>query len=421
MRVSIGRSNIAGRVLAPSSKSYTIRGLMCAALAGGESELVYPLLADDTAAAGDVLTGIGVGIARTAASWRVSGGNFSTPPSDLDCRESAATLRFMTAIAAAVPGSSRLTAKPSLARRPIEPLISALRQIGVDCTQDIDSGAVTVKGGGLGGGIASLPGNISSQYVSALLLIAPLTRGGLTIRLTTALESRPYVEMTIECLHKFGISVTPSPDYRSFTVEEQRYRPARYVVEGDWSSVSYLLALGATAGHVSVDNLNPASLQGDKSLLEFMKRMGAAVTVRDSLVSVSRGRLQAIDVDLTDCIDLLPTVAVVAALAEGTSRLRGIARARIKESDRVSSVRQELAKAGIVTVEDANSMTVVGAQPRAAVFDSHGDHRIAMAFSVLATVAGSSVIEGAECVAKTYPGYWQTLVSLGGEVDINVG
>jgi 3-phosphoshikimate 1-carboxyvinyltransferase len=420
MRVSIGRSDISGRVMAPSSKSYTIRGLMCAALAGGASELVYPLTADDTAAAGEVLGGIGVGITRQATSWRVAGGRFHAPRTDLDCRESAATFRFMTAIAAAVPGQSRLTAKPALARRPIEPLITALRQIGVDCTQDTASGMVTVRGGTLRGGGASLPGNISSQYVSALLLLGPLAPDGLTVSLTTPLESRPYVEMTIECLNKFGIAVGASPDYRTFAVIRQDYRPARYVVEGDWSSISYLLALGATAGTVAIDNLNPGSLQGDKVLLGFLERMGAGIRVADTLVTVSEGPLRAIDVDLTDCIDLLPTVAVVAAMAQGTSRLRGIARARIKESDRVSSVKQELGKAGIEVFEDATSMTIVGGRPRGAVFDSHGDHRIAMACSVLGTVTGDTVIEGAECVTKTYPDYWQTLAAIGGKVDINV-
>ncbi len=298
MRVSIGRSDISGRVMAPSSKSYTIRGLMCAALARGTSELVYPLLADDTEAAGEVLTAIGVSIARQETSWRVSGGNLRAPGSDLNCHESAATFRFMTAIAAAVPGVSRLTARPSLARRPIGPLVDALRQVGVDCRQDTAGGTMTVRGGGLKGGVATLPGNISSQYVSALLLIAPLTENGLTVRLTTPLESRPYVAMTIECLNQFGIAVNASADYRTFEVARQEYRPARYIVEGDWSSVSYLLALGAAAGTVAVDNLNPGSLQGDKVLLQWLQQMGARIRVSDNLVSVGRGKLKAIDADL---------------------------------------------------------------------------------------------------------------------------
>ena len=420
MRVSIGRSEIHGRVMAPSSKSYTIRALMCAALAEGRSELIYPLLADDTEAAGAVLQNVGVQIARDQSSWIVSGGNFRTPVSYLDCHESAATLRFMTAIAATVPGGCILTAKPSLARRPIEPLINSLRQIGVQCSQDKSSGTVTVAGGGLRGGVASLPGNISSQYVSALLLIAPLAQDGMTVKLTTPLESKPYVEMTIECLSKFDITVEPSPDYREFRIKKQNYRPAKYVVEGDWSSVSYLLALGAVAGDIEISNLNSKSLQGDKVLIEFLERMGAHVKVSDNSVSVKKGSLMAIEADLTDCIDLLPTVAVVAGMAKGTSVLRGIARARLKESDRVLSVKDELQRAGVEVVEEKNQMTITGTRPRGAIFNSHGDHRIAMAFSVLGTACGESVIDGAECVAKTYPEYWDVLASIGGKVGIDV-
>ncbi len=420
MRVSIGRSSIHGHVLAPPSKSYTIRGLMCAALAEGRSELVFPLLADDTEAASGVLKKVGVSIDQGEDSWRVAGGKFRTPESDLDCRESAATLRFMAAIAATVPGGCRLTAKPSLARRPIAPLVEALRQIGVECTQDTSSGTVAVNGANFTGGVASLPGNISSQYVSALLLIAPLAKDGMTVRLTTPLESRPYVEMTIECLNQFDITIEPSRDYREFKATRQKYRPARYVVEGDWSSVSYLLALGAVAGDIEIANVNPRSLQGDKVLVEFLRQMGASVSVGEDEVRVAKGPLKAIGVDMTDCIDLLPTVAVLAAMADGTSELKGIARARLKESDRVLSVRNELEKAGVKVLEEKDQMMVVGTKPRGAVFQSHGDHRIAMAMSVLGAACGNTVIDGAECIAKTYPGYWQTLSSIGGKVGLDV-
>ena len=420
MRVSIGRSSIRGHVMAPSSKSYTIRGLMCAALAEGESELVFPLLADDTEAAGGVLKQIGVSIDQDQDSWHVTGGKFRTPESDLDCRESAATLRFMAAIAATVPEGCRLTAKPSLARRPIGALVEALRQVGVECTQDTSGGVVVVNGANFKGGLASLPGNISSQYVSALLLIAPLAKDGMTVRLTTPLESRPYVEMTIQCLSQFDITIEPSPDYREFKASRQKYRPARYVVEGDWSSISYLLALGAVAGDIEIANINPGSLQGDKILLEFLGQMGANVSVGDDAVRVAKGSLKSISVDITDCIDLLPTVAVLAAMADGTSELRGIARARLKESDRVLSVKNELEKAGVEIIEEKDRMMVVGTKPRGAAFQSHGDHRIAMAMSVLGAACGNTVIDGAECVAKTYPEYWQTLSSVGGKVGIDV-
>ncbi len=403
--------------MAPSSKSYTIRGLMSAALARGQSQIIHPLGADDTAASLEVLNKIGIGVVQGKDSWQVSGGNFCAPDTDLFCRESAATLRFMTAICSLVPGKCRLTSSPSLAVRPIEPLVEALRQLGIDCHQD-EAASVVVDGGKLRGGTTELPGNISSQYVSALLLISPLAEEGIKIRLTTPLESQPFILMTLECLQMFGIRVDSSPDLREFETPRQIYQPASYIVEGDWSSASYLLALGALAGEVVVENLNPESLQGDKVIVNFLREMGALVNIGQNSVTVGKSPLKAIRADLTDCIDLLPTVAVLAAAADGTSELTGIERARLKESDRVFAVRAGLERMGIKTVEERNRLTITGSPPKGSLIDSRGDHRIAMAFSLLGTVVGGTAIEGAECVSKTYPEFWETLKKLGGKVKL---
>lgn len=418
MKALIAKSEIRGKVVAPSSKSYTIRGLMCAALAQGESEIISPLGSDDTKAATEVLNKIGVRVLQGKDSWQVSGGNFSQPEADLFCRESATTLRFMTAISALVPGKCRLTSKPSLARRPIGPLLQALRQLGVDCYQD-EQAAIVVQGGRLSGGVTELPGNISSQFVSALLLISPFAAEGIKIRLTTPLESQPYILMTLEYLDKFGIKVESSPDLREFATVKQSYQPTKFRVEGDWSSASYLLAMGAMGGEIEVENLNAKSLQGDRVILDFLKDMGASVNIGQSSVTVGRSRLRAIKANLTDCIDLLPTVAVLAATADGVSQFSGIARARLKESDRVSAVREGLERMGIKVVEERNSLSITGSPARGALIDTRGDHRIAMAFSLLGSVVGETTIEDAECVAKTYPEYWETLKDLGGEVKIN--
>ena len=419
MRVSLGESEIKGRVTAPPSKSYTLRGLMCAALARGESEIVNPLSSDDTEAATEVLGKIGVKIIPGKKSWRVVGGDFRQPQTELFCRESAATLRFMAAICGLVPGQCCLKASPSLAARPIRPLLQALNQLGVDCHYQPEKASVMVRGGKLRGGIAELPGNISSQFVSALLLIAPFTEEGMAIRLTTPLESKPYVLMTIECLKTFGIKVNASKDLRHFEVARQSYRPARHAVEGDWSSASYLLALGALSGDITVSNLNPDSLQGDKILATFLQDMGSSVTIKQDSVRVRKSRPKAITADLTDCIDLLPTIAILAAVADGVSEFSGIARARLKESDRVAAVKEGLERMGVKVVAEKNRLVITGSKPHGAMIDSRGDHRIAMAFSLLGTVVGHTTIEGAECVAKTYPEFWETLKSLGGSVKLD--
>ncbi len=418
MRALISKSEVGGRAVAPASKSYTIRGLMCAALATGESELAHPLLADDTEAALDVLGKVGIGVRRGEDAWRITGGEWQTSPTDLFCRESATTLRFMIALCSLVPGQSRLTAGKSLGPRPIRPLLGALRQLGVDCWYE-DKTAVIVKGGGLRGGACELPGNISSQFVSALLLVAPLAAKSTAISLTTPLESKPYVAMTRECLGKFGITFEASADFRRFEVAPQPYRPCRYEVEGDWSSASYLLALGALAGEIEVRGLNPASLQGDRAILDILREMGADIAIEAGAIIVRKSKLRAVKADLTHCTDLLPTVAVLAAAAAGASEISGIARARIKESDRVAAVKAGLERMGAPVSEGTDRLVITGNRLAGATIDTRGDHRIAMAFALLGVVAGDTVIDDAGCVAKTYPGFWQTLKNTGGEVMLN--
>lgn len=419
MRVSISKSEVRGIVKAPSSKSYTLRGLMCAALAQGKSEVLAPLGSDDTEAALAVLSKIGVGVSQKKNSWQVTGGKFREPRTDLFCGESAATLRFMTAIGSLVPGKCRLTAGPSLSRRPVKPLVAALRQLGVKVACQGEVAPVVVEGNGLSGGITELPGDISSQFVSALLLVAPFAEKGVKIWLSTPLESKPYVLMTVDCLEVFGIKVGFSADLRQFEVTRQTYKPAKYRVEGDWSSASYLLALGAVSGEVTVTNLNLDSLQGDRMIVNFLEDMGASVDIKMGSVTVKMSRLRAIKADLSDCIDLLPTMAVLAAVADGVSEFVGVERARLKESNRISSVRDGLEGMGVKTEEERNRLTIAGSRPKGTAIDSRNDHRIAMAFSILGTVAGKTVIEGAECVAKTFPEFWDELKNIGGEVQID--
>lgn len=418
MKALISSSEINGKIAAPSSKSYTIRSLMCAALADGESRILNPLTSDDTEAAAEVLGQVGIDINKEEGWWQVRGGHLHKPAGDLFCRDSAATFRFMTAISSLIPGRCRLVPGPSLAHRPIEPLLEALAQLGVQCR--LEDKTVIVDGGRLQGGTVQLPGDISSQFISALLLIAPLAKTGITIRLTTPPSSKPYLEMTLDCLRKFGIAVEALDNITQFKVSRQDYKPAEYTVEGDWSSASYLLALGAVSGQVEISNLNRHSFQGDRIMLNLLQAMGAEVMINESSVTVRKSRLKAITADLSDCIDLLPTLAVLAAVADGESRFNGISRARLKESNRVLALREGLAIMGVPVTEEEDRLIITGTQPVGAAIDSFGDHRIAMAFSILGSVAGDTTIEAAECVAKTYPDFWQVFEKLGGKVKLNV-
>jgi 3-phosphoshikimate 1-carboxyvinyltransferase len=459
MRVLINQSDMAGDVTIPSSKSMTIRALMCAALAKGETEIRSPLVSDDTSAAADVLGKIGVAVRKENGVWWVSGGALRRPTEDLYCGESATTLRFMTAICSLIPGEHRLLGGPSLSKRPIRSLVEALKMLGIKSTlEGKTTPPVIVYGGTLKGGEAELPGHISSQFISALLLIAPFAQNEVSIKLTTPMTSRPYVLMTSRCMKEFGVNVTTSFD--KFIVKRQRYRPVRFTVEGDWSSASYFLALGAVSeAGVKVENIRTSSIQGDRVILDFLRNMGAQVRVAGDSVSVSKGGLKAVKADLSDSIDLLPTMSVLAALADGVSEFTGIERARIKESNRISAMKEGLTKTGTnvsekrdrifitgLMTEDASKKTDseedmedededdsesgesgeakekpgdVPEEPRIAVVDSYNDHRIAMAFGVLGAARGGIVIDGAECVSKTYPGFWNSLKGIGGRLEID--
>ena len=418
MKAVIDKSEIGGKVSAPPSKSYTIRGMMCAALARGNSHIINPLSSDDTEAASEGLGRVGIDIHKENGSWQVKGGIFHQPEGDLFCRDSAATLRFMTAISSLVPGSCRLTSGASLSKRPIKPLLNALAQLEVDCREEGDS--VVVHGGKLKGGKVEMWGDISSQFVSALLLVSPLAEMGTTINLTTAPESKPYLKMTLDCLKRFGVEVKAAEDLRRFDIHRQEYKPAAYEIEGDWSSASYFLALGAVSGWVEVTNLNQESLQGDRIMLNLLQDMGTDVSVSGNSVTVRQSKLKAITADLNNCIDLLPTMAVLAAVADGRSSFTGIGRARLKESNRIMALRDGLERMGVLVTEEEDKMTIEGRQPSGSNIDSFGDHRIAMAFSILGSVAGNTIIAGAECVAKTYPEFWQAFESLGGKVKLDV-
>lgn len=418
MKALISRSEFSGRVRVPSSKSYTIRGLMCAALAKGESHIVYPLHSDDTRAANKVLCKVGCTIQESEDCWQVSGGNFREPTTELHCGDSAATLRFMTAICSLIPGTCRLTAGSSLSKRPVQPLIDALQQLGVNCSCQ-DGKAPVIVDGGLRGGITEISGDISSQFVSALLLISPLAEKDVTIKLTTPLESKPFVMMTLECMREFGIEVNYNKDFREFYTAPQSYKSTRYTVEGDWSSASYLLALGAIGGRTITENLNPKSQQGDKIILELLREMGAMIEIENNAITVNKSSLKAIRTDLTDYIDLLPTIAVLTATAKGTSELIGIKRARIKESNRVATVREGLERMGVKVIEENDKLTIIGSDIKGSVIDSHDDHRIAMAFSILGSIVGETTIENAKCVSKTFPNYWDVFQNIGGKVKLN--
>lgn len=418
MIISVNRSILKGSIKAPSSKSYTIRGLICSALAEGNSEIINPLDADDCRAAREVISDLGAKVEIIGGKWIIKGSPIKEAYKALFCRDSAATMRIVTALCAGTEGVFTLTSGASLAKRPMSPLLNVLNSMGADCHRT-EGGSVIVKGHKLKGSELEMPGNISSQYVTALLMLAPLTEEGIYVKLKGEVVSKPYLDMTLKTLSSFGIDTEHSPAFNWFKVKPQKYLPAKYEVEGDWSSASYPLALGAIYGEAEIEGLSLKSLQADRIMLKFLENMGAEVTVKENSVKVKSAALKAINVNLTNCIDLLPTMAVLAASAKGESVLSGISKARIKESNRVTAMKQGLEQMGIEVKEEEDSITIKGGKPRSgAIIDSFGDHRIAMAFGTLAVLTEGTKIKNAECVSKTYPDFWRDLKHLGGEVNV---
>jgi 3-phosphoshikimate 1-carboxyvinyltransferase len=301
MKVTIERSEIDGRIEAPSSKSMTHRAVICSALAQGESQVNRPLVSDDTDATLRVVHAIGAGVEKSKGSWIIEGGELNPPEEDLHCGDSGTTLRLMTAVCAIFRGTSVLKGGPSLSGRPVEPLLDALRQLGVQCESNDGYPPVKVHGrGGIDGGEVLIRGDISSQFVSALLLVAPYARKQLRVKVTTRLESAPYVGMTMDAQRAFGVQVEVSEGYREMLVEKQRYTPTEYAVEGDWSSGAYMLAAGALAGKVSMENLIQDSRQADTAIVGVLGEMGAKLRFLGERVGVDFAEISGIDWDLTD-------------------------------------------------------------------------------------------------------------------------
>ena len=415
MKIQISGSSISGEVTAPSSKSATHRALILAALADGENSIRHPLASDDTLATLRALKQMGAAHRKLGSTWVIKGGELKEPRGPVHCGESGTTMRLLTAVSALVEGDVTLTGGPSLNRRPMEPLLSALRMLGVECESNGGLPPMTVHGQGmLKGGTTEIRGDVSSQFVTALLLVAPLAETPLTIKVTTPLESRPYVSMTVDVMRQFGVEAKVSGDMRTLIAPNVPYRAAKVAVEGDWSSAAYPLAMGALSGEARVKNLDPASCQADVEFINVLEDMGADVQIHGSSITTHKSSLKAVERDLSDCPDLFPIISTLCTQAQGTSTLSGLGRLRLKESDRVKSMGDGLRAMGAHFTERGDTVKIRGSRLRGAQVDPQGDHRVAMSLAAAALVAnGATVIGDAECVSKSYPGFWTHLEQLG--------
>ncbi|TVP64643.1 MAG: 3-phosphoshikimate 1-carboxyvinyltransferase [Nitriliruptor sp.] len=403
----------------PGSKSLTNRALVAAGLSRGRSTLTGVLDADDTRAMLAGLEALGVGIVRSRDGTTVTvEGVAGTPPvtdARIDVRLSGTTARFLAPVLARVPGTSHLDGLPPFRRRPMGPSIAALRSLGLTVTEHgtADHLPITVTGGPVAGGEVAVSGEVSSQFLSGVLLAGPAFPSGLTVQVTTPLVSVPYVEMTVEVLRWFGAELT-RPDAATFVVAGGGTRAADVVIEPDASAASYLLAAAAiTGGRVRVPGLTAASHQGDAGFAAVLGRMGAEVVVDEHGTEVrGTGSLRGIEVDLGAMSDTAQTLAAVAVFAEGPTRITGIGFIRAKETDRIEAVVTELSRLGIDAREERDGLLIHPGRPSPGVVATYDDHRMAMSFALLGLVVPGIAIADPGCVAKTFPSYFEVLEQL---------
>ena len=396
MIARIDKSDIIGKIKAIPSKSYAHRIAICNFLAGNAvTSSCVGFTSKDITATEECLKAV------------LSGKN------ELDCGESGSTLRFLLPLMAARGGNYTFIGHGKLMDRPNDELLGSLSAHGVswEKTDRINlSGKLTA-------GEYRIRGDISSQYISGLLMALATLGGDSTITLLTPLSSAPYVDITLEVLSNYGIKIVRT-DSGYFIKGGQKFK-GNVTPEGDWSNAAFFIALGALSGKTEVFGLNLDSVQGDRDILKILKLADAKIETADDMVTVYKSSLKAFTVDAEDCPDLVPITAVIAACAKGTSIIKNVSRLKIKESDRIESTIVTLDAFGIRAEYTDGNLIVYGGTPKAGEIDSYNDHRIVMSAAVLATVCqGTSVIKNAQAVEKSYPTFFKDLESVGGKVNV---
>jgi 3-phosphoshikimate 1-carboxyvinyltransferase len=383
-----------------------------------------PSQSEDVQATIRAVEAYGAEVELREGSLSVTGVSRIKAPEDVvNCGESASTARFVAPILSHAEGISVVTGGPSLRKRPMQPLIDAMRQLGVLCYSARSDGCapLVMFGPTFRGGRAQMVGDVSSQFVSGLLFSAPLAPYPTLVELSTQLESKPYVQMTLEVLRHHGVKVYADTDLRRFTVDGNQPTSAYdHVIEGDYSSAAFLLVAGAVTGsEIRVTGLRTSgSLQGDREVLSILGSMGAEIHVNDESALIERTQLRGTEIEAADCPDLVPPLAVAACYAQGTTRITHAERLRVKESDRLRALSSELGKMGARVRETRDGLEITGGPYlKGTDVEAHGDHRIAMACAVAALGArGITRIHGAACVGKSYPSFFDDLKRLGGDV-----
>lgn len=398
--VEITPSLLSGKIVVPPSKSISHRALICAALAKGKSEITDLLDCADTHATIEILKALGAKITQNGNITTVYGIEAPNKNITADCGESGSTLRFLIPVAAALGCTARFEGKGKLPERPITPYFTELAKNGIV----FETKKMPYKiSGQLTSGEYELAGNISSQFITGLLFALPLLKGDSEISITSTLQSKPYVNITIDQLKNFGIEVEETQK-GYFVKGGQTYKPCNTEIEADMSQAAFFIAANALGSDIAIEGLNPKSLQGDRAILDIVKE--------------SKGK--AFNVDASQIPDLVPILTVLAAFSEGTSHITNCGRLRIKECDRLAAITAEMNKLGAKITENPDNLVIEGVDNiHGGECETYNDHRIPMALAIASTRATEPVIlKNAECVSKSYPDFFEDFRSIGGNINV---
>ncbi|MBW2651004.1 MAG: 3-phosphoshikimate 1-carboxyvinyltransferase [Deltaproteobacteria bacterium] len=412
-------TNLGATVSIPGSKSYTQRALIIASLAEGRSFLRNSLISEDTKYLMDALRSLGADILVADKDIIVTGtgGNIKTPGKKLYLGNNGTALRFLTAVVSLGRGKFTLDGSDRLRERPIKPLLDALKILGVDCRGMDKSGypPVTVQGTGITGGKVTFTDIESSQYISSILITAPYASKNVEIELRGTTPSMPYIDMTVGAMNHFGVEVTKRGKNEYTVKAPQKHTGQRYLVESDVSSASYFfLAAALCEGRVRVLNVNPNTLQGDIGFLEMLEKIGCHVVRGIDWVEVAGRKLNKGDYrfDMADMPDMVPTLAVLSAFRPGQTVINNISHLRLKESNRIEALVNELNRTGIDAKELEDGLVITGGTPHGAEIETYDDHRIAMSFAIAGLATEGIKIKNKKCVNKSFPEFWDVLDQL---------
>lgn len=407
-------SKINGQIKAPTSKSYLQRAIAAAMLADGKSILLYHSLCNDTEAAIQIAKDLGAQVLVSEDKIIIEGG-MNPSKKTVNCGESGLAIRMFSPIAALNSGDYQIDVQGSLQKRPLMMIEDAINALGGQCTTN-NGFAPLVITDSIKGGRAIVDGSLSSQLLTGLLMALPLAENDSEL-IVTNLKSKPYIDLTIQVLKEFGITVTHE-NYELFIIKgKQKYISTKLQVEADWSGVAFLLIVGAIGGEVEVMNISSLSKQSDVKIIDILKDAGAKVELPDDSIKVRRKELKSFTADATDCPDLFPPLVALAAHCEGRTVIKGVNRLKHKESDRAATLTEEFRKLGINIYCDGDVMYVEGGKVKGATVHSHNDHRIAMALATTAILAdGDVIIEDPWSINKSYPGFYEDLQKINASI-----